>query len=129
MRTMNRNKQWIAYALFEGKREIMDGERHTGQYEMVFGEPRLIKVSVSAARGSADTELFGVTEQYDKAIMLDAKTQNLGICETSRIWIDTLPDPFWDDETPPHDYSVARVAKSLNFTALAVRKVDVSHGQ
>lgn len=128
MRTLNRNKQWIAYALLEGKREIMDGERHTGQYELLFTEPRLIKVSVSSARGAADTELFGVAEQYDKVIILDDKTRSLGISETSRIWIDTLPDPFWDDETPPFDYAVTRVASGLNHTTLAVRKVDVRHG-
>lgn len=106
----------------------MDGERHTGQFELTFTEPKLIKVPVSASRGTADTELFGIAEQYDKTIILDDKTQDLGICETSRIWIDTLPDPFWDDETPPHDYVVTRVAKSLNLTVLAVRKVDVSNG-
>lgn len=128
MRTMNRNKKWIAYALLEGKEEIMDGERHTGQFELKFSAPKLIKVSVSAARGAADAELFGVAEQYDKTIILDDKTRELGICETSRLWIDTLPDPFWDDETPPFDYTVVRVAESLNLTALAVRKVDVRHG-
>ena len=128
MRTMGRNKKWIAYALLEGKEEIMDGERHTGQFELKFSEPKLIKVSVSAARGAADAELFGVAEQYDKSIILDDNTRELGICETSRLWVDTLPDPFWDDETPPFDYTVVRVAESLNLTALAVRKVDVRHG-
>lgn len=128
MRTMRRNKQWIAYALFNGKQEIMDGEQHTGQYELTFTEPKLIKVSVSAARGTADTEMFGINEQYDKTIILDGKAQDLGINESSRLWVDILPDPFWDDETPPHDYAVVRVAKSLNLTVLAVRKVDVSNG-
>lgn len=127
MRTMNRNKKWIAYALLEGKAEIMDGERHTGQFKLKFSAPKLIKVSVSAARGAADAELFGVAEQYDKSIILDDKTSELGICETSRIWIDLLPDPVWDDEPTPHDYTVVRVAESLNLTVLAVRKVDVRH--
>lgn len=128
MRTMRRNQQWIAYALLEGKQEIMDGERHTGQPNLIFSEPKFIKASVSASRGSADTELFGISEQYDKTIVLDELTQNLGICETSHIWIDTLPYPAPGSETPPHDYVVARVAKSLNLTVLAVRKVDVRNG-
>lgn len=128
MRTMRRNQQWIAYALLEGKQEIMDGERHTGQPNLIFSEPKLIKASVSASRGSADAELFGIAEQYDKTIVLDELTQNLGICETSRVWIDTLPNPALNAETPPHDYVVTRVARSLNLTVLAVRKVDVRNG-
>lgn len=123
MRAMERNRQEVHVARLLKKTEILDGERRTGQYELTYSEPLAIRCSVSASRGQADTELFGVSAAYDRTVLLDGDLQSLGLDESSILWIDRTPE-----EGAPHDYTVYRVARSLNFTMLAVQKVEARNG-
>jgi hypothetical protein len=119
LRTLERNKQVIYYALFDGKEPVIDGYgNQTGEYEILYTPPTLLKINVSAARGEYSTRQFGDTEKYDKVLMTD--DLNVPITETSILWIDSL------DTTKPHDYIVKKVAKSLNSVSIAVSKVSVS---
>ena len=119
LRTLERNKQVIYYALFDGKEPVIDEYgNQTGEYEILYTPPTLLKINVSAARGEYSTRQFGDTENYDKVLMTD--DLNVPITETSILWIDTL------DTTKPHDYIVKKVAKSLNSVSIAVSKVSVS---
>ncbi len=119
MRTLERNKQVIYYALFDGKEPVIDEYgNQTGEYEILYTPPTLLKINVSAARGEYSTRQFGDTEKYDKVLMTD--DLNVPITETSILWIDSL------DTTKPHDYIVKKVAKSLNSVSIAVSKVSVS---
>ena len=119
LRTLERNKQVIYYALFDGKEPVIDEyDNQTGEYEILYTPPALLKINVSAARGEYSTRQFGDTENYDKVLMTD--DLNVPITETSILWIDTL------DTTKPHDYIVKKVAKSLNSVSIAVSKVSVS---
>ena len=119
MRTLERNKQTIYYALYEGKEPLTDEYGNpTGEYEVLYSEPVLLKINVSAARGEYSTRQFGETENYDKALVTD--DINIPITETSLLWIDDT------DTSKPHDYIVKKVAKSLNSVAIAVSKVSVS---
>lgn len=119
LRTLERNKQVIYYALFDGKKPVIDEYgNQTGEYEILYTPPTLLKINVSAARGEYSTRQFGDTEKYDKVLMTD--DLNVPITETSILWIDSL------DTTKPHDYIVKKVAKSLNSVSIAVSKVSVS---
>lgn len=119
LRTLERNKQVIYYALFDGKEPVIDEYgNQTGEYEILYTPPTLLKINVSAARGEYSTRQFGDTENYDKVLMTD--DLNVPITETSILWIDAL------DTTKPHDYIVKKVAKSLNSVSIAVSKVSVS---
>ncbi len=119
MRTLERNKQTIYYALYEGKEPLTDEYGNpTGEYEVLYSEPVLLKINVSAARGEYSTRQFGETENYDKVLVTD--DINIPITETSLLWIDDT------DTSKPHDYIVKKVAKSLNIVAIAVSKVSVS---
>jgi hypothetical protein len=119
LRTLERNKQVIYYALFDGKEPVVDEYgNQTGEYEILYTPPTLLKINVSAARGEYSTRQFGDTEKYDKVLMTD--DLNVPITETSILWIDSL------DTTKPHDYIVKKVAKSLNSVSIAVSKVSVS---
>lgn len=119
LRTLERNKQIIYYALFDGKEPVIDEyDNQTGEYEILYTPPTLLKINVSAARGEYSTRQFGDTEKYDKVLMTD--DLNVPITETSILWIDSL------DTTKPHDYIVKKVAKSLNSVSIAVSKVSVS---
>ena len=119
LRTLERNKQVIYYALFDGKKPVIDGYgNQTGEYEILYTPPALLKINVSAARGEYSTRQFGDTEKYDKVLVTD--DLNVPITETSILWIDSL------DTEKPHDYIVKKVAKSLNSVSIAVSKVNVS---
>ena len=119
LRTLERNKQVVYYALFDGKEPVIDEYgNQTGEYEILYTPPTLLKINVSAARGEYSTRQFGDTEKYDKVLMTD--DLNVPITETSILWIDSL------DTEKPHDYIVKKVAKSLNSVSIAVSKVSVS---
>lgn len=118
MRTLERNKQRLKYALYEGREEIKDEYGNgTGEYRVIYGDPVDVTANISAARGESSTRQFGDTENYDKVIVTD----DIGcpIDENSVLWIDDL-------ESASHDYIVKKVAKSLNSVSYAVSKVSVS---
>lgn len=91
----------------------------TTEFEIIYTKPVEMKANISPARGDSTTRQFGETLDYDKVIVFSGKNP---ISETSILWIDTPAD----GETP-HDYIVMKVAKSLNSTSLAVKKVTVSN--
>jgi len=126
VRCLNRNKQKFYYATFVRKDEIVDeyGNK-TGQYKTIYSNPVPMYANVSAARGEASTDPFGISMDYDRAIVTD--NMFCPIAETSILWIDAMPTIKTDGTTDtPHDYIVKRVAKSLNCVAYAVKKVTVS---
>ncbi len=117
MRTLERNKRDVYYALYEDMSPIEDEYGNpTGEYELVYGEPVLWRVNVSAAKGQWAIHQFGETENYDKVLVSDL---DVPISKTSVLWIDNL------DTSKPHDYVVKTIAKSLNVTTIAVSKVRV----
>ena len=119
MRMLERNKQDIYYALFDRKEAMKDEYgNETGEYEIFYTEPVLIRIDVSAARGESSTRHFGDTEQYDKVMITG--DMNCPISESSILWVDTL------NTERPHDYIVKKVAKSLNSISFAISKVTVS---
>lgn len=116
MKTLRRNKSTIKYALFKEKTEILDSNSYrTGQYKNTYYTPVTMKAYVSAARGEAQTDMFGINLDYTKTLITDNKCP---IDENSILWVDDL--------TGEHDYIVVQKAKSLNFTSYAIKKVKVA---
>ena len=76
-------------------------------------------MNVSASRGVASEEMFGISTNYTKVLVTD--DVNCPIDEHSILWIDK-------PVTGPHDYVVVRVAKSLNSIAYAVLEVSAGQG-
>jgi hypothetical protein len=80
---------------------------------------------ITAANGEAVTQLFGANERYDKVITLNQGENYLAI--GSVLWVDTMPEIDGQGKTAtPYDYIVVKVAESLNFVNVAIRKVNVS---
>ena len=89
--------------------------------------------NISAAKGETATRQFGESEEYDKIIVLDQSAPPID--EYSILWVDTMPE-LNDDGTlkendqgeviTPHDYTIKKVAKSLNVISVAISKVSVS---
>ena len=119
MRNLNRNESVIYYALYTGEEEYIGSDSlYTGEPIAHYSTPVALKASVSASRGTADIDLFGIETSYTKAIIVD--DIHCPIDEHSRLWIDRDPDE-------PHNYEVTQVAKSLNHITYAVKQVDFSH--
>lgn len=119
MRTLERNKRLIYYALYEGDELIFDEYGNdTGASRLIYSEPLPYRLNVSAARGESSTRQFGDTENYDKVLV--TTDMDIPITETSLLWIDSL------DTTKPHDYIVKKVAKGLNSISFAVTKVNIN---
>lgn len=125
MRTLRRNKRRMWYALYLGREEVLKNGKHTGTYKVLYSDPHEMWENVSAARGSADAEMFGIDLKYDKAFITN--NTNCPIDEKSVMWIDTEPNINDDGTTDtPWDYVVVRVAESINSKAYAVQRVSVS---
>lgn len=124
MRTLKRNQRPFYYCLFVDKEDLVDEYGNlSGETRVIYDEPVLMYANVSPATGAAQTEQFGNLENYDKVIVTD--DLNCPIDENSVLFIDKEPEYSLDDN-PIFDYTVRRVAKSLNSISIAVRKVNVS---
>lgn len=139
MRALNRNKVSFYYCLYDKKIPIIDEYgNETGESIVTYESPVEMRANVSPATGQSNTEQFGNLENYDKVIVTD--DLECPIDENSVLFIDKEPE-FTDALThsptavttidreisiPVYDYTVRRVAKSLNSISIAVRKVNVS---
>ena len=121
MLTLDRNKRSVWYALYTGVTDVTDSQGYkTGEKTKTYATPVEIKVNVSASKGSAITEGFGVNEDYDRTIV--THDMSCPITETTRLWVDADPTGKTPD---PYDYRVVRVAKRINSITIAISKVEV----
>lgn len=134
MRMMNRNKSVFYYALYDRKVPLTDEYGNsTGEYEIVYQNPKAYRANISAAKDEVNTQQFGVNEAYDKVIVMDVGCPPID--EYTVLWVDKSPlidsdgslatNEAGEVETP-HDYIVKKVAKSLNSVSVAISKVTVS---
>lgn len=118
MRSLARNKQKIYYSLYEESRDIRDEWGNLiSEPALKYGEPVEYHINVSAARGTADVEQFGINNNYTKTMVTNDMT--CPISETTRLWIGRGTDL-------PHNYVVVSVAKSINSITYAIREVSVT---
>jgi len=124
MRTLKRNQQKFWYCLYQDAEEIYDEYgNETGDYTPIYSSAYEMKANISPASGYAQTEQFGDLDSYDKVIVTD--WMDCPIDENSVLFIDKEPEHDKSTDTPLFDYTVRRVAKSLNSISIAVRKVSV----
>lgn len=123
MKLMKRNLSSIHYCLYTERTSLTDADgNETGEYKVGYSEPVELKCNVSPATGYAQVNMFGNLESYDKVIITD--DMDCPIDENTVLFIDK--DPEFKDGKPTFDYTVRRVAKSLNTISYAVSKVKVS---
>lgn len=124
MKLMRRNLTPVYYSLYREKRPAVDEEGYeTGETRIVYARPRKLLCSVSPATGYAQVNLFGNLEAYDKVLLTDDTA--CPIDENTVLFIDKEPE-FDPEGYPLFDYTVRRVARSLNAVSYAVKKVTVS---
>jgi len=136
MRTLNRNKQKLYYSLNLGKQPVYktdddgnyilrNGNRiKTGEYEIVYTEPKEFKSSISFSGGEAQAVEYGVDySSYDATLVLPKDTEPIKemaiIWHTSEIEYDDLGkvDPL------SADYTVKRKSPSLNYDKYLLSRV------
>lgn len=126
MRSMTRNRRVFYYASLDSVIMGQDGDGNYTEENYTYSNPVKCEGVITAANGEAVTQLFGANERYDKVILLNLGENYLAI--GSVLWVDTMPDI--DEKTgktgTPYDYIVVKVAESLNFVNVAIRKVNVS---
>lgn len=125
MRTLDRNKRTFYYCLLSDNSEAVDENGYyTGERTKTYSEPIKFNAHISAAKGKASQEAFGLNLAYDKTIITD---KNCPITETSVLFIDK--EPLFDEgDMPLNDYEVVSVAESLNYKMIAIKKVsDENH--
>ena len=124
MRNCQRNQTTFWYRLYNPSPAPIVDEwgNETGEYTVAYLDPVQFKANISPARGEAQVAQFGDLDNYDKVIVTADMT--CPIDENSILYIGVEPvetDGVWSS----HNYTVRRVAKSLNQIAIAIRKVDV----
>ena len=146
MRCLKRNERTFYYCLYSDKIAIIDENgNETGEKIITYENAAPMRANVSQATGQSNTEQFGNLENYDKVIVTD--WMECPIDENSVLFIDKEPEygeavtiDYQESDTvlgedtatpvtvqiPLYDYTVRRVAKSLNSISIAVKKVDVS---
>lgn len=139
VRALGRNKQTVYYCLPEEDNVALvdaNGNR-TGEYVTIYDNAVELHANVSAAKGTADLDLFGDAETYDKVLV----TTNLAcpISENTVLFVDCAPSyaeitvkQKTDSGSvtrlylaPLYDYVVIKVAKSINSVSYALRKKPI----
>ena len=121
MRDLERNKTKIYYAMFDKNEPIIDEDGNdTGEVRPTYFAPVELHINVSPALGESATRQFGTTIDYDRTLVSCDTT--LPINEQTVFWIDET------DTIKAFDYTVKKVAKSLNSLLIAVKKVEVTVG-
>lgn len=118
MRTLNRNKRQLYYALLTGEVESVDEYgNETGELVPVYGEVVALRGNVSAATGADAVQAFGNFTNYSRTMCVS--DPNCPIDENTILWFGVAP-------TEPHNYIVTRKADSKNGIMYALREVTVA---
>lgn len=124
MKLMKRNLVPIHYCLYKDREPIKDEDGYeTGETGVGYADPVKMMCNVSPAQGYTQAQMFGNLESYDKVMVTD--DMSCPVDENTVLFIDKEPE-FDDTGKPIFDYTVRRVAKSLNSISYAVSKVKVS---
>lgn len=125
MRDLKRNQKTIYYKLLIGKEDILDEDGNiSGDYNPIYGDLKCIEISVSANKGTSETNAFGTDLDYDRT--LSTSDVSCEIDEYTILWLDDA-NPTSTLTPDPYNYYVVKKAVSLNQIVYAIKKVDVSN--
>ena len=72
MRTNQRNKRTIYYALYTGVNEVQDAEGYyTGEQIDQYSEVTKARMNISGGKGKAEIELFGTDTPFTRVAVTD----------------------------------------------------------
>lgn len=128
MLALKRNKRTFWYANLSANipptPQYDDYGNETGDMGLTYDLPTEVSANISAARGTADLDAFGINTTYSKTIVTSNLT--LPIDKSTILWVDKVPDSNGEAGAVKHDYVVVAVARSINSLTIAVKEVSVS---
>ena len=118
MRSLNRNKRQLYYALYLKDEPILDEYgNETGESNPTYGEIKELRCNVSAASGEEAVQAFGSFTSYTRSVCV--ADNNCPLAERAIVW-------FGIEPTKPYNYIVTRKADSKNGILYALQEVKVS---
>lgn len=122
MRLLERNKRPFSYLTFKKMVDTLDESGFkTGEKTATYNEAKEIKGHISKAGGQISIEMFGTDIKYDKTIML-TNDEAKEIDENTVLFVEK--DVEYDSNNSPlYNYKVVKIASTINFTAIAIKKV------
>ena len=124
MRTTQRDKRTIWYALYLGVTEVVDDDgNYTGEYEVSYTTPVRARMNVSGGRGQAAIEAFGI----DNPFTISAVTDDLitPFNTDTIFWFGITPGATYDEVA--HNFKCTGIARTINGLTLALKELDISH--
>lgn len=117
MRTTQRDKRTIYYALYQGVHEIQDLDgNYTGEQTDEYGTITKARMNISGGRGQAEIELFGIDNPFTRTAVTD--DLNTPFDTDTVFWFDN--DPL----TEEHNYRCTGVARTINQVVIALAEIS-----
>lgn len=119
MRTIQRNRREVWYALYQGVTDVLDDEgNYTGEQEVSYTTPVKAMMNVSGGRGRAMVEEFGIDNPFTHTVVTPDLTTAFN---TDTIW--------WFGKTPSdgaHNFRCTGISRTPNQVVIALAEVEVS---
>ena len=117
MRSLERNKRTIHYAVYLGDAPILDEQGfETGESRPTYGDINELRCNVSSASGEDAVEAFGSFTRYSRAVCI--ADNDCPLAEDSVVW-------FGIPTTDPYNYIVTLKADSKNGIMYTLQEVKV----
>lgn len=139
MRTLQRNKRTLYYALYQGMTDVTDDDgNYTGEHRATYSTPVEARMNISGGRGQAQIEMFGIDNPFTRTVVTDDLATPF---KTDTIWwIDKIPGGSaiageamagyavaGNNAAVAHDYRCTGISRTINQVVIALAEVDVSH--
>lgn len=124
MRSLNKNKRQLYYALYISDEPILDEYgNETSESEPTYGKREELRCNVSSATGEEAVQAFGSFTNYTRVVCV--ANNDCPLSEQTIVWFG-VPIFNEDGEPTPHNYIVTRKADSKNGILYALKEVKVS---
>lgn len=116
MRSVQRNKQTIWYALRLDSTEVVDEYGNaTGEFVEQYSIPMKLKINIGVPKGQIDLERFGLNDDYTR--VLATTDMDCPIAVDTILWVGIEP-------TLPHNFVVKKILPSLNQLLIGIQEVN-----
>lgn len=125
MRTTQRDRRAIWYALYQGVEDVYDDDGNlTGEKSVSYATPVKARMNVSGGRGRAAIEEFGIDNPFTRS----AVTEDLDTpFDTDTIFWFGIDPTDAKGNPVAHNYRCTGVAKTINCCTIALAELDVTH--
>lgn len=123
MRTIQRNKRTIWYALYQGDTELVDGDGNlTGEHADSYTTPVETRMNVSGGRGQAEIEIFGIENPFTHTAVTDDLTTPF---DTDTVFWFGI-EPMNGQAQVGHNFRCTGVSRTVNQVVIALAEVTNS---